>query len=164
MPERKRTPTPRRPQDDRERQRLSVLFDVTKRLAAVHETDDILSLIVNEAAHVLGAEAAGLRLIEGDEIVMRARTETARDLMSRPRLRIGESLSGLVVASGQPVVVEDLVEDRRYDANHKRAAMEHGFHGFVGMPLRANDQIIGVLNVFTRSRRRFDPDEISLLA
>src|SRR5215831_10086066 len=61
-------------------------------------------------------------------------------------------------------MVEDPVQDRRYDANHKRAAMEHGFHGFLGMPLRANGEIIGVLNVYTKSRRRFDTDEIALLA
>src|SRR5262245_47185576 len=150
--------------DDRERRRLGVLLDVTRRLAAAHETDDVLGLIVAEAARVLGAEAAGLRLVEGEEIVTRATTESAKDLMSRRRLKVGESLSGLAVATGQPVVVEDLVQDTRYDENHKRAAMEHGFHGFLGIPRRARGQIIGVLNVYTKSRRRFAPDEISLLA
>jgi len=153
-----------RGRSDRGRRRLEVLYDVTRRLANVHEADDILALIVNEAARVLDAEAAGLRLLEGDELVRRAMTESAAALMTRPRLKIGESLSGLVVASGQLVVVEDLAQDTRYDALHKRAAMEQGFHGFLGMPLRANDTIIGVLNLYTKSRRRFAPAEISLLS
>jgi diguanylate cyclase (GGDEF)-like protein len=149
---------------ERERRRLAVLYDVTRRLAAVHETDEIVTLIVQEAAKLLGAEAAGMRLLEGDDLVTRARTQSAAALMTRARLKVGESLSGLVVATGQPVVVEDLSKDTRYDVSHKRGAIDHGFHGFLGMPLRANDKIIGVLNVYTKSRRRFAADEISLLS
>jgi diguanylate cyclase (GGDEF)-like protein len=164
MPARRDRPLPAVTPRERERRRLTVLYDVTRRLAAVHETDEIVSLIVNEAARMLGAEAAGLRLVEGDEIVTRARTASATGVMQRPRLKVGESLSGLVVASGQPVVVEDIVQDTRYDAHHKRAAIDQGFHGFIGMPLRTNDKITGVLTVYTKSRRRFAPDEISLLS
>src|SRR5438128_12343928 len=96
LAKRKRLTAVRKQGGDPEGRHLQVLLDVTRRLAAAHETDDILTLIVNEATRVLGAEAAGLRLIEGDEIVTRARTESAKDLMSRTRLRTGESLSGLV--------------------------------------------------------------------
>src|SRR5207237_193250 len=150
--------------EDPERQRLEVLYDVTRRLAAVHDSQQILDSIVNAATTLLGAEAAGLRLRDGDDLIVKARTSSAAELMSRLRVHSGESLSGHVLATGQPLAVEDLVEDTRYDAVHKRAALERGFHGFVGVPLRANDRIIGVLNVYTKQRRRFLPDEIALLA
>src|SRR5207248_672842 len=88
----------------------------------------------------------------------------AAQIMARPRLHSGESLSGYVVTTGQPLAVEDLVEDTRYDARHKSAAVQLGFHGFLAVPLRANDRVIGVLNVYTTKRRRFQPDEIALLA
>jgi hypothetical protein len=48
MNSRKRT-TVQAPPDDRGRRRLEVLYDVMRRLAAVHETDEVLALIVNEA-------------------------------------------------------------------------------------------------------------------
>jgi diguanylate cyclase (GGDEF)-like protein len=164
MPMRTRTiPPARRDRDAQERQRLEVLYHVTRRLAAVHETDDILDYIVNAATTLLGVEAAGLRLRDGDDLVLRARTENAAGIMGRERLPVGESLSGQVVASGQPVAVEDVVEDARYDARHRGAAVEHGFHGFLSVPLRAHERIVGVLNVYTTRRRRFLPDEIALL-
>jgi len=84
--------------------------------------------------------------------------------MSRARLRVGESLSGTVVAAGVPVIVEDLAEDTRYDAAHKRGAIELGYRGFAGVPLLASGSVIGSLNVYTRARRRFLPDEITLLS
>lgn len=158
-------PRPRKRQktDDHERRRLEVLSDVTRRLAAVQDSQQILEQIVAAATALLGAEAAGLRLRDGDDLVIKARTESAAELMARVRVHIGESLSGQVLATGQPLAVEDLVEDTRYDAGHKRAALERGFHGFVAVPLRAHDRVIGVLNVYTKRRRRFLPDEIALL-
>src|SRR5205823_5276268 len=84
----------------------------------------------------------------------KARTESAAEIMARARLHRGESLSGHVLATGEPVAVEDLVEDTRYDARHKRAAVELGFHGFLAVPLRAHDHTIGVLNIYTKRRPR----------
>jgi PAS domain S-box-containing protein len=151
-------------QAERNRRRLEVLNDVSRRLAAVHDPEEVLSIIVNEAARLVGAEAAGLRLLEGDALVVGARTDSAEAVMSRPRLKVGESLSGLVVATGEPLVVEDIAADTRYDPAHKRGALEQGYLGYVGVPLRAHERVVGVLNVFTRGARRFQPDEVALLA
>src|SRR2546423_2408586 len=144
-----KTPTPRPRKrlkaEDPERRRLDVLYDVTRRLAAVHDSQQILDYIVNAATTLLGAEAAGLRLRDGDDLVVKARTVSATELMARLRVHTGESLSGQVLATGQPLAVQDLVEDTRYDAAHKRGAVERGFHGFLGVPLRASDRVIGVL-------------------
>ncbi len=147
----------------RERQRLDSLYGVTRRLAAVHEPDQILNVIVLEAARLLGADAAALRLVEGDDIVLRAQTESAVPIQFRHRLRVGESLSGRAVATGQPVVVADLAEDTRYDPVHKRNALVLGFHGFLAVPLQTAETKIGALMVYTRTIRRFTPDDISLL-
>ncbi|HYE92229.1 MAG TPA: hypothetical protein VEA38_14465, partial [Terriglobales bacterium] len=80
-------PRPARAPRDREaqgRRRLEVLYDVTRRLAAVQESEQILDYIVNAATTLLGVEAAGLRLRDGDELVVKARTESAAEIMARP--------------------------------------------------------------------------------
>ncbi len=151
-------------QAERNQHRLEVLNDVSRRLAAVHDPEEVLTVIVNEAARLVGAEAAGLRLLEGGDLVVGARTEGAAGVMARPRLKVGESLSGLVVAAGEPLVVEDLAEDTRYDPAHKRGALERGFRGFIGVPLRAHGRAVGTLNVFTTGARHFLPDEVALLS
>ncbi|MGH7313815.1 MAG: GAF domain-containing protein [Candidatus Rokuibacteriota bacterium] len=148
---------------ERERHRLEVLYNLAGRLAAVSEPDETLAVIVNEAARLLHVEAAALRLLEGDELVLKACTESAT-FVSRPRLKVGESLSGAVVATGAPVAVEELAEDQRYDREHRRGAQEQGIHAFLGVPLRTGGQVIGALNVYTQQRRLFTADEVSLLA
>jgi signal transduction histidine kinase/DNA-binding response OmpR family regulator len=149
---------------NRERKRLEVLYDVARRLGAAHNPDDVLPLILNEAMRLLGGDAAGIRLLDGDDLVVAARTDSAAVLMARPRIKVGESLTGRVVATGEPLAVEDLLADTRYDSTHKRGALAEGYHGFVGVPLRTRGRVTGGLNVYTKGRRRFQPDEISLLA
>ena len=149
---------------ERNRHRLEVLNEVSRQLAAVHDTDEVLTLIVNQAARLVKAEAAGLRLLEGDDLVVGARTESAAPLMIRPRIKLGESLTGKVVAGGETVVVEDLSQDTTFDPAHKRSALEHGFRGFVGVPLKSRGRVLGALNVYTQGARHFLPDEIDLLA
>jgi GAF domain-containing protein len=84
--------------------------------------------------------------------------------MARARLRVGESEQRSGVAAAAPLVVEDLAEDTRYDPAHKRVALEQGFRGFAGVPLRAHGRAIGTLNVFTKGVRHFLPDEVTLLS
>jgi PAS domain S-box-containing protein len=150
-------------QVQRNQHRLEVLNEVSRRLAAVHEQEEVLSLIVNEAARLLAAEAAGMRLFDGDELVVGARTDSAAALMVRPRIKPHESLTGRVVSSGEPVIVEDLEQDTTFDPAHKRGAIEHGFHGFVGVPLTSRGQILGTLNIYTKGSRHFLPDDVALL-
>jgi diguanylate cyclase (GGDEF)-like protein len=144
------------------RQHLAVLYDINSRLAAVQQTDEILTLLVNEAERLLDADAAGLRLVEGQDLVLRAHTAGARTLMSRT-LRIGESIAGRAVVGGDPVIVEDLAADTRHDRAHKQAALDLGFQALVAVPLRAHGRPLGVLSLFTRRRLRVTPDQLSLL-
>jgi PAS domain S-box-containing protein len=150
-------------QAQRERKQLAVLYEISRRLAAAEDTGQVLSLLIEETVGLLAVEAAGIRLLEGEDLVVGARTRSAARIMARPRIRVGESLSGIVVATGQPVAVEDLQNDTRYDAAHKAGAVQEGFKGFLGVPLQISGRTIGCLLVFSKNRRRFSSEDISLL-
>jgi GAF domain-containing protein/CheY-like chemotaxis protein len=147
----------------REQLRLEAFNGVIRRLAAMHDTDEILRFIVSEATTLLGADAAAIRLVEEDELVLAAWTAHAAPLTTRRRIRIGESLSGRAVASGQPVAVEDVTTEDRYDLEHRRDASALGFHSFLTVPLRAAETIIGALSIYTKARERFSQEKIALL-
>jgi signal transduction histidine kinase len=150
-------------QAQRDRERLQALNEVSRRLLSVNETDDVLALIVKEAERLLGGAAAGIRLIEGDRLVVRARTQTAAPLMARTQLPVGESLSGHIVATGEPLVVTDLAGNPCFDPTHKANAVALGFTGFLGVPMHLAGRIIGCFNVFVRENRSFGFDDVSLL-
>ena len=149
---------------DREWRQLQVLFEISRALAAAEDADEILKLLVNESMGLLGVEAAGLRLVEGDQLVVKAQTDSAVPLMSRRRVARVDGLSGAVVTGGRPVVITDMMEDGRIDASDREGARQHGFHACLGVPLQIHGEVIGSLNVYAKIRRKFSPENISLLS
>jgi two-component system NtrC family sensor kinase len=143
--------------------RVVALYELTRSLASASDGEQVLGLAVEDIARLLGLDVAAVRLVEGDDLVLRAATSAWRS--ARPRLKIGESLSGRVIAANAPVVVEDILADPRFDATHRRVAEERGLTAFVGVPIKqAGGTPLGVLFGYSRQRRAFGDDEMSLLS
>jgi GAF domain-containing protein/CheY-like chemotaxis protein len=130
---------------------LAALLEINTKIGSLAPTEALLSSIAEEAARLLGVDNAGFRLVEGDELVVAGLAGSAAETMARSRLRIGESLSGRVVATGRTLVadIEDVVPPE-----HLAAARRLGYTTYLGVPLRVGDRIIGVLTF--RARRAFD--------
>ena len=143
--------------------RLAALLDINRQLALAPGLDQVLQRIVEAAGRLLSAEATGLRLVEGDQLVRAASFGAGGAIMARERLPIGESLSGRVVAEGRSIVSPDLCEDPRYDPIHRTRARAQGLRAWLGVPLRGRDGIVGVLFVVTHEARRFGRAEVELL-
>ena len=142
---------------------LVTVLQVNKRLALGPELGEILARITEEAARLLAVEAAGLRLVDGDDLVRAASFGPAHTIMVRERLPVGESLSGRVVAEGHPVVSTNISDDPRYDPVHRAQAFAHGFRCWLGVPLRGRNGVLGVLFVVNRKARQFSQADVALL-
>jgi signal transduction histidine kinase len=144
-------------------QGFRALLDATKRLAHGLDAATALPLIAEEAARLLKVDNAGFRLLEGDELVLAGLAGTARETMLRPRLKIGESLSGIVVKTGRPLIVD---QERDTDIaaqlvpGHRAADRRLGYRYYLGVPLRIGERTIGALAF--RARRPFTPRDQEL--
>jgi GAF domain-containing protein len=131
---------------------LSALLEVNKKIGLLSPTDTLLTGVAEEAMRLLDVDNAGFRLLEGDELVVAGLAGAAPATMIRPRIKVGESLGGKVVADGKPVIghldaLPALVPD------HGAAVRSLGYTHFMGLPLRVGERIIGVLSF--RARRAF---------
>ena len=124
---------------------------------------ETLARITEEAAHLLNVEGAGLRLVEGDELIRVATYGPEGAVMARERLRLGESLSGHVATYGRPVIVDEPDAEPSKDPVYRANAERHGFRSWLGVPLRDQDRVIGVLVMQSRSEGRFGPADVRLL-
>ena len=154
----------------RERERSLALAEVSKRVAGAHDTDQILDLIVNEAARLVGAPWAFVALVEEGKSTPRASTENAADYLAeiveaQPTLNIetGTSAMGHMLATRTPHVYEDTQEDELATAAGRDLAKKYGLHGGVLVPLLANDMPLGALAIMDKRIRRFTDDEVTLL-
>ncbi len=145
-------------------ERLEGLTRTSAKVAGTLRLEELLDAIVQEAAKLLRAEGAGLRLLEGDRLVVASRYGLAHHTTLTPSLRIGESLGGLVVQQGRPLMVPDQREDSQILVEHRTAAAAHGAVAYLGVPVRYRDRIIGVLHVDGKERRTFSEEEIRLLS
>jgi len=92
---------------EREKERSDALYRVSNLLAGAHDTEEVLDLIVNESARLLGTSFCNIRLLEGGALVVRVATGPAagRLMEAGATLKVeeGTSLAGHVMATKKPL-------------------------------------------------------------
>jgi PAS domain S-box-containing protein len=122
----------------------------------------VLEEIVQRAPELLGADAAVLRLLEGDELVLGAASGEAADEALEMPLASTTRLAGDAVQSRAAVAVPDARDDQRLlQADPVLAA---GHAGYLGAPLVGPEGTVhGVLSVYTKEPRQWAEEEIDAL-
>ncbi|MFE2751945.1 helix-turn-helix domain-containing protein [Actinosynnema sp. NPDC059335] len=147
---------------------LEALFDTANDLAGVRDPDAVLRSIVRRARLLLGADIAYLSMNDPGErgTYMRVTDGSISALFQQVRLGMGEGLGGLVAQTARPYVTADYFADDRF--NHTgpidAAVRDEGLVAILGVPLKLDRRVIGVLYAANRSPRQFPPDEVALLS
>ena len=139
--------------------RLEGLLDVSHELSKIQAVQSALAAVAEACGRVLGSESVGVRLVDGDELVLAGTWGDAGELMSTPRLRMGESLSGIVAATGAPLLLNDVATDPRLLAAHRAQVLRLGHRAWLGVPVKMGDRVIGVLSIGTRRERGFSKED-----
>ena len=136
-------------EEARRRQRwLQASAEVTRRLLSGTPPGEVVELVTQQVLEMSGADLATLALPEGErrELVIRhAAGEDAADILGLLLPRA--SLSAEVLATGEPVTVEDFSQDERV-ARVARERMQLG--PAVLFPLGAQGNVRGVLTIGRR--------------
>ncbi len=147
----------------RKTQQLQALHEAGKRTSALtNDADDLLRWIAEALVQSVGGDEAGFRLLQGDQLAPAGRTPGANAaLVGRP-MTVNEGLSGAIVRSGEPIVADDLVNDRRTTAEQSAALRQQGFVSYLGVPLRLRGAVIGALAVFSKTRRHWSQSDVDM--
>ena len=108
-------------------------------LAETQRHSESLEERLLDAARRMGAGAASIMVVEGDELRLRASVGLPAGVDTRQR--IGEGIAGWVAARGEKVVLRDPVHDKRFrgvDPDAREAIV---------IPLREGSDVLGVLNM-----------------
>jgi len=127
------------------------------------DPDKTYSKILTHAKGLLQAERGSLWVFDegSNEIILRAAAGFSAAQSEVGRLRIGEGISGRVLESGQPLIVENLVMSGLTPAPAER---NYKTKSFISYPITMGGRKIGVLNVTDKSGgRTFDDVDLSLL-
>ncbi len=141
--------------------RLATMVAVARKLTSRLDLASVLATVSEAAAEVFEAEV-GFRLIQGDELVRFGATAGAATVMVRERLTLGESISGRVAQTGEPIITDDTSADARVIAEHRAAQHPISTTALLCVPIRGSSRVLGTLNIYRELGRRFDDEDVSL--
>ena len=113
-----------RPDVPARRERLETLLEITRELSQIQPLESLFGKIAEACGHLLNSDSVG---IQEDDLVLAGAWGDARDAMPTARLKVGESLSGIVAATGQPLVLDDAASDPRMTPAHREAYRRGGY-------------------------------------
>jgi len=154
--------TPRTQEVAAQPARLETLLAVSQQLSRIQPLESLLHRMAEACGQLLDSDSVGIRVVEGDDLVLAAAYGDAREAMPTPRIKIGESFTGIVAATGQPLVVSDPANDPRLTAAHREAYRRGGYRTFLGVPLKLGEQVLGVLSIRTCRPAGFSSEDLSI--
>ena len=143
---------------------LSTLSEVSKTITSDLYLEEILQLIVAATADTLSFKICSLMLLDEDkqELVIKATQSKSREYAKKANVKLGESVAGRALATGQPITVYDLKNSTEYAT--PELARREGLSSLASIPLLVKNKKVGVLNCYTEKPHHFTDDEISVLS
>jgi two-component system phosphate regulon sensor histidine kinase PhoR len=142
---------------------INALYRAGKSLSTTVELPELLSQIINLATTVIGAGTGSIMLLDEEHNVLRiqAAVGVEEEVIQDTTLPLGSSIAGYVAQSGEPVIVEDIEEDRRF---HREAKSHYKSKSLLCVPLKVKNEILGVLNITDKTgEESFNRQDLKLL-
>jgi len=142
---------------------LQALDRISSAVSGLWELDEILKVSLDGVLEIIGGAIGGILLL--DENTHQLRYQVHRGLsasyVEQVKIDIGEGIAGRVAQSGNPILLEDVSKDPR-TANPDIVSTE-GLKGFASVPLKAKENVVGVINVASHEPGQFGADDLYLL-
>lgn len=140
---------------------LTLLHEVAIDLLSQPDVPSLLRVIVNRASRLLRAPWGNIAVVDDDQLVIRAQSDTPEQWPTGP-LRRGQGLAGKVWEAQAPIVLDDY---RAWAGRLPDVALE-SLRAAAGVPIVSGRKCLGVITVARLSTdgRPFDQEEIDLLS
>jgi signal transduction protein with GAF and PtsI domain len=147
----------------RKARQLDLLSEVSRTIVSDHYLKEILQLIVTMTAKVMDSQICSIMLLDEkrNELFIAATQSLSQEYLSKPNLKVGQSISGRVVLEKRPITVLDVKTESGY--MYPDVARNEGIVSLLSVPMMLKDRAIGVINSYTRSEHQFRQEEISIL-
>ncbi len=147
----------------RKAKQLDLLSEVSRTIVSDHYLKEILQLIVTMTAKVMDSQICSIMLLDEkrNELFIAATQSLSQEYLSKPNLKVGQSISGRVVLEKRPITVLDVTKELGY--MYPDVARNEGIVSLLSVPMMVKDRAIGVINSYTKSEHKFRQEESSIL-
>ncbi|HYL40384.1 MAG TPA: GAF domain-containing protein [Candidatus Binatus sp.] len=147
------------------------LREISGHLTTVRDPQELLRIVVDEAARLIDADAVALELI--DPVAARTRwaydagiADSALHALIREGQATDRGLIGLALEEGAIVCTGSYLEDARirHFAEGDEFVRRLGIQSMIAAPLMADGEPTGFLDLYSRRRDAFGPEEVQIVA
>ncbi len=145
-------------------EQLAALYRVGQIITTPLQLKVVLDAIARNTAELLGMDTGVILLVDeaSKALIIQGTFGLSEKVVKGTSDRIGESIAGRVVQSGQPIIANDLPNDPRF---YNPSAAEEGLLACASVPLVAGGKIIGTLDVHSKKdRQAFNEGHIHVLS
>jgi len=148
----------------RRHHQLSVLSHISSAVSGLRELDAILRITLDNVLELIDSDIGGILLLDEETktLYYRVQRGLSPKYAEEMRIPVGEGIAGSVAQTGELIVLEDISKDPR--AARPDLVSAEGLRGFVSIPLKTKDKVIGVMNIASHVAKRFGADDVSLLS
>lgn len=137
---------------------LAVLYRADEELLSHLQLDDLLKALVDVAVDIIGTDKSALLVLDvkRNRLVVGASRGFRSEAFSGMSFGVGDGVVGTVISTGEPAVVEDILNEQRVNV---RVTQPEGIRAFMHIPIKVKDQIFGVFNFNYLAPHVFSEDE-----
>ena len=144
-------------------QELLALSRVSAAISGLWDLDAVLKVALDNILKIMKGTIGGILLADEQTQTLSYHIHQglSGSYVEKMRLSPGEGIAGRVAQSGKAILLEDISIDSR--VAHPDLVSAEGLKAFICVPIRAKDNVLGVINVASRKAHRFTSKDLHLL-
>ncbi len=144
--------------------RYRLILDLAREVTAQRDLDGVLAATFASLRRVIDFGGGSIALVDDDGWISFAATDPpATPEALSMKIRVGDGISGRIVATGEPVYVPDIHTDPDVTEERRRKSVSAGVVAWFGVPLVTEGRAIGVLQIDSPVPDAWDDDDRLLL-
>ena len=142
---------------------LHALNRISSATSGLWNLDAILNIALDTVLEIINATTGGILLFHehSQKLSYRVYRGLSAKYVEQMEMSQGEGIAGRVAQTGEPIVVEDISRDQR--VAHPDLVSTEGLGGFISVPLKAKDRVMGIMNIASHLPGQFSADDMYLL-
>jgi GAF domain-containing protein len=140
------------------RDNTRMFLDLAASINASLDLKDILQALTTEVAKAIGVKAATIRLLDEERANLKlvASYGLSEKYLNKGPISAEKSIAEALM--GKPVVVKNASADK--GVQYKQEKKEEGIVSILCVPIKAKEEVIGVLRLYSATPRDFTEDDI----
>ncbi|RMG99417.1 MAG: sensor histidine kinase [Chloroflexi bacterium] len=146
-------------------EKLARMVEISRVLNSTTNLDELLTVIIKEAASLTRSEAASILLLDPRtrQLYFKAASNGIPPELASTPVPLDSSIAGAVLRENRPMIIEDVSQDKRWNPNVDQTIQFHT-SSILGVPMHnAQQKAIGVLEAINKLNGRFSDEDIETI-